>query len=93
MNMRRLCRFVLLWCLAVGLVLTTSPARAAEELLVYTAIEDDQLPRYLASWKQQHPDVTIKIVRDSTGIITAKLLAEKANPQADLIWGLVATSL
>ncbi len=93
MNLRSLCRFVLLGCLAVGLVLTASPARAAEELLVYTAIEDDQLPRYLASWKQQHPDVTIKIVRDSTGIITAKLLAEKANSQADLIWGLAATSL
>jgi iron(III) transport system substrate-binding protein len=32
-------------------------------------------------------------VRDSTGIVTAKLLAEKANPQADVIWGLAATSL
>ncbi|MHA1566225.1 MAG: putative 2-aminoethylphosphonate ABC transporter substrate-binding protein, partial [Alphaproteobacteria bacterium] len=32
-------------------------------------------------------------VRDSTGIITAKLLAEKNNPQADVVWGLAATSL
>jgi iron(III) transport system substrate-binding protein len=32
-------------------------------------------------------------VRDSTGIITARLLAEKANPQADVIWGVAATSL
>jgi len=98
MNMQKFCRFVLLWCLAVGLVLTTSPARAAEELLLYTAIEDDQLPRYLASWEQQNPKVTralgtLKIVRDSTGIISAKLMAEKANPQADLIWGLAATTL
>src|SRR3546814_1082114 len=32
-------------------------------------------------------------VRDSTGVVTAKLLAEKNNPQADVIWGLAATSL
>jgi iron(III) transport system substrate-binding protein len=35
----------------------------------------------------------IQWVRDSTGIITAKLLAERDNPQADVIWGLAATSL
>jgi iron(III) transport system substrate-binding protein len=81
------------WCLAVGLVLITLPARAAEEILVYTALEDDQIPRYLESFKKLHPDITVKIVRDSTGIVTAKLLAEKANPQADLVWGTAATSL
>ena len=32
-------------------------------------------------------------MRDSTGIVTAKLLAEKNNPQADVVWGLAATSL
>lgn len=35
----------------------------------------------------------MKIVRDSTGIVTAKLLAEQASPQADLVWGLAATNL
>ena len=39
------------------------------------------------------PDIEIKWVRDSTGIVTAKLLAEKDNPQADVVWGLAATSL
>lgn len=32
-------------------------------------------------------------MRDSTGIITAKLLAEKDRPQADAVWGLAASSL
>ena len=66
---------------------------AAEEIIVYTALEDDEIPKYLALFKQQHPDITVKIVRDSTGIVTAKLLAEKANPQADVVWGTAATSL
>jgi iron(III) transport system substrate-binding protein len=38
-------------------------------------------------------DVEIRWVRDSTGVITAKLLAEKANPQADVIMGVAASSL
>ena len=74
--------------------LFTSPALAAtRSLLVYTALEDDEIPRYLALFKKSHPDISVKIVRDSTGIITAKLLAEKGNPRADLVWGTAATSL
>ena len=32
-------------------------------------------------------------MRDSTGVITARFLAEKDNPSADVVWGLAATSL
>ncbi len=86
-------RWLLLW-FVVGIIgIAASTAGAAEEVLVYTALEDDQIPRYLESFKKQHPAITVKIVRDSTGIVTAKLLAEKANPQADVVWGLAATSL
>jgi putative 2-aminoethylphosphonate ABC transporter, periplasmic 2-aminoethylphosphonate-binding protein len=66
---------------------------AGEALVVYTALEDDEYPAYLELFKKQHPDIPVKVVRDSTGIITAKFLAEKENPQADVIWGLAATSL
>ncbi|NBD34075.1 MAG: putative 2-aminoethylphosphonate ABC transporter substrate-binding protein [Cyanobacteria bacterium] len=62
-------------------------------LTVYTALEDDQIGGYLESFQEQYPDININIVRDSTGIITAKLIAEKNNPQADVIWGLAASSL
>ena len=62
------------------------------ELLVYTAIETDQLKQYADAFNKAVPDVEIKWVRDSTGVITSKLIAEKANPQADVIWGLAATS-
>ena len=67
--------------------------QAATELTVYTAVEAEDLKRYAAEFNKDHPDIKIKWVRDSTGIITAKLLAEKNNPQADVIWGLAATSL
>lgn len=65
----------------------------ATDLVVYTALEDEQLEVYKQAFESQNPDVSIKWVRDSTGTITARLLAEKDNRQADMIWGLAATSL
>ena len=69
------------------------PASAETELTVYTAVEAEDLKRYAEMFNADHPDIKIKWVRDSTGIVTAKLLAEKDNPQADVVWGLAATSL
>ncbi len=63
------------------------------EITVYTALEDDQIGVYLPLFNAKYPNIKVNIVRDSTGIITAKLLAEKENPQADVVWGLAASSL
>lgn len=62
-------------------------------LNVYTALEDEQVTDYLEEFKEQNPDITVNVTRESTGIITSKLLAEKDNPVADVVWGLSATSL
>ena len=76
----------------VGAMMATSAA-AETELTVYTAVEAEDLARYAETFNESNPDIKINWVRDSTGIITAKLLAERDNPQADVIWGLAATSL
>jgi len=83
------------WAVLVLLaaVLVGSPAAARTDLLVYTAVEADELAKFKKAIEAAVPEVTIKWVRDSTGIVTSKLLAEKDNPQADLVWGLAATSL
>ncbi|HET6519050.1 MAG TPA: putative 2-aminoethylphosphonate ABC transporter substrate-binding protein [Geminicoccaceae bacterium] len=77
----------------IALTLAGRAALAETELTVYTAIEAEDLKRYAAAFNEAHPDIKLNWVRDSTGIVTAKLLAEKSNPQADVIWGLAATSL
>jgi iron(III) transport system substrate-binding protein len=69
------------------------PAVAATKLTVYTALESEQLAPYKQAFEADNPGVEIQWVRDSTGIVTAKLLAEKDNPQADAVWGLAASSL
>ena len=68
-------------------------AQGKTQLLVYTALETDQLKAYQEGFNKAYPDIELKWVRDSTGVITAKLLAEKANPQADAVMGVAASSL
>jgi iron(III) transport system substrate-binding protein len=86
----RLAATALLVAIAAAL---PSRAPAQTELTVYTALEADQLKAYAAAFEKANPDVKLNWVRDSTGIVTAKLLAEKASPQADVVMGLAATSL
>src|SRR5699024_1623634 len=65
----------------------------AGEITVYTALEDEQVTDYLAKFNETYPDIKVNVVRESTGIITAKLIAEKDNPQADVVWGTAASSM
>ena len=86
-------RSVIAVLLAAALGSIASIAMAESTLTVYTALEADQLKAYQAKFEEENPSIKLKWVRDSTGIITAKILAEKANPQADMVMGLAASSL
>ena len=80
--------------LAAALVTVSGSVLAQKtQLTVYTALETDQLKAYQEAFNKVEPNIEVKWVRDSTGVITAKLLAEKGNPQADVIWGVAASSL
>ena len=71
-------------CVTLGLA--SSQASAATQLNVYTAVEPEELVKFAKAFEAKHPDIKIKWVRDSTGIMTAKLLAEGKNTKADIIW-------
>jgi iron(III) transport system substrate-binding protein len=94
MSLRSLAHPSLRGVVAAALLLVGSTAFAQKtQLLVYTALETDQLKAYQEGFTKAHPEIDLKWVRDSTGVITAKLLAEKANPQADVVMGVAASSL
>jgi len=72
----------------------TSPAFAQKtKLTVYTALENDQLDPFKKAFEADNPTIEIAWVRDSTGVVAAKLMAEKDNPRADIIWGLAASNV
>ncbi|GFZ81558.1 ABC transporter substrate-binding protein [Elstera cyanobacteriorum] len=79
--------------LTAALLLTTGAALAQTKLNVYTALENDQLAPLKAAFEAANKGIEITWVRDSTGIVTARVLAEKANPQADVIWGVALSSI
>ena len=72
-----------------------APAVAETTLTVYTALEAEELEPIRKAFRAENPDIDIAWVRDSTGIITAKILAEidAGNPKADIFMGTSATSL
>lgn len=66
---------------------------SGEKLVVYTAIETDYLQDHIDLFEEMHPEIELEIIRDSSGVVISKLLAEKDNPVADVIWGLSVESL
>ena len=77
-----------------ALVLAGSPALAQKtKLTVYTAIENQQHDPFKKAFEADNPTIEPAWVRDSTRVMTARLIAEKDNPRADAIWGLAASSI
>src|SRR2546423_2289756 len=86
--MRRLLMLLVagLFVLPVG----APPGDTAEDrLVVYTAYEENELKTFWEQFKKDLPDLATKAayIRGSTGPTIARVEAEKANPQADVIWG------
>ena len=86
--MRRL-RVLLTAGLLVLPVLAPPADTAEDRLVVYTAYEENELKTFWDQFKKDMPDLAAKAsyIRGSTGPTIARLEAEKANPQADVVWG------
>jgi iron(III) transport system substrate-binding protein len=84
-------RRILPLLLAIVFVLPgAAPVFAAEDkLVIYTAYEENELKDFWEQFKKDLPDLAAKAsyIRASTGPIMARVEAERANPQADVVWG------
>lgn len=91
-------KFKFLASAALGLTMAfgasfSADAQQRTRITAYTALENDQLGPFKQAIEADVPDVEIVWVRDSTGVITSRFLAEKDNPRADIVLALAATSL
>jgi iron(III) transport system substrate-binding protein len=84
-NLSRASNTVLAVLIAGFSLLLAMPVRAAE-LVLYTASNPEIEKKIMEAFKKKHPEITIKAVNGSTGPMTERAIAEKANPQADVIW-------
>jgi len=92
---KRTARQLLCGAGSVATLLFAGSAQAAnpQTVTVYTALQAEQLPVYEKAFEAKFPKIDIEWVRGTPAEITAKLLAEKGDPQADVVWGLGASYL
>ncbi|MGL6064020.1 MAG: ABC transporter substrate-binding protein [Fusobacteriaceae bacterium] len=57
-------------------------------ILAYTAMENEYISEYTEAFSKKYPNIKIEVISSATGEMLAKLIAEKKNPQADVIWSL-----
>ncbi len=79
--------------LLVGLMAASAPAAAREKLAVYSTLEPENIAEFKAGFEAENKDVELVWIRDSTGVIAARILSAGPNQQADAIWGLAVTTM
>jgi hypothetical protein len=72
--------------------LLAAPAISGE-ITVSSALEDEEIAAYLEAAREAMPDLTVNVLRLSTGNLGARLIAEAGNPQADVLWGFAITNI
>lgn len=82
---------------ALAMVLAAGAAQAQTkpktQLNVYSTLEPDSLADFKSAFEADNPDIEIVWIRDSTGVIAARILAAGERQQGDAIWGLAVTSV
>jgi iron(III) transport system substrate-binding protein len=78
---------------AVILLCVYPVATRAGELTIYSSVEPDNLKVFSENFAKAHPSIKVNWVRDSTGVIQARAIAEKENPRNDVFFGHAATDL
>jgi len=83
------------WWMAILGMVAASAATAQDRtrLEVYSTLEIENLNDFKKTFEADNPDIEILWNRDSTGVVTAKILAEQGQQRGDAIWGLAVTSM
>ncbi len=79
--------------LGVALAAAGACSASAGELTIYAGAEADNIKYFSEVFAKSHPNIKLNWVRDSTGIIQARVLAEKDNPRADVLFAMAVTSV
>jgi len=82
------------WVVAFALIVLALPVSAQQRtrLAVYSTLEVENIGDFKKAFEQENKDLEIAWIRDSTGILTAKIMAEQGGQRGDAIWGLAVTS-
>lgn len=85
---------VLLACL---MLLSTGAALAetvdiGDTLVLYSSMTENDLNNLIDGFNAIYPDCYVEVVNGSGGELTARITAEKDNPQGDVMWGALSNA-
>lgn len=80
-------------CLSILLFIFATSVSQAGELTIYSSVEGDSLKDFASRFAKAYPQIKVNWVRDSTGVIQARAVAEKDNPRHDVFFGHAATNM
>lgn len=88
--MKKICMFIAL-CIGLMFISLSFTKAQDNEITVYTTQESEDVEELVKDFQDKYPNIKLNVIKGATGEITAKLLLERGNPQADVVWN-VATS-
>ena len=82
------------WIALAAMAVFALPVSAQQRtrLQVYSTLEVENINDFKKAFEAENRDLEIVWLRDSTGVVTAKILAERDAQRGDAIWGLAVTS-
>lgn len=90
--MKRFLVLMLSLMLVAGSACTAAAADLGDTLVLYSSMTENDLNNLIDLYNSLYPDVQIEVVNGSGGELTARIEAEKANPQGDIMWGALSSS-
>lgn len=78
---------------AAACVALAGAKASAGSLTVYSSADADLIKQIADEFAKAHPSIKVEWVRDSTGVIQQRLLAERDKPRADLVFAHTAANM
>ena len=79
--------------IALAAILPLSSQAQQRALTVYSSLDEDQAKALIKAFEVKHPNIKVNAIFGSTAPIIARVIAESASPQADVILGNAVSAL
>ncbi len=91
--MKKFLSYLLVMALALSLAGTAlAEEKISGNLVLYSSMTENDINNLIDGFNELYPDVEIEVVNGSGGELTARITAEKENPQGDVMWGALSNS-
>lgn len=79
--------------IALAAILPLSSQAQQRALTAYSSLDEDQAKALIKAFEVKHPNIKVNAIFGSTAPIIARVIAESASPQADVILGNAVSAL